>query len=100
MCAYDDALGVPRCSPSRPQWTAPARPPARRAAPVPIHPPVWEGPEPTGSRVTEWLAGRGWLEAGPPGGGAHEVGKVLAEYNALREVALWADGTLRSRKVG
>ena len=62
--------------------------------------PVREGPEPTGSRVTEWLAGRGWLEAGPAGGGAHEVGKVLAEYNALREIELWAERTLRSRRVG
>ncbi|WNV74450.1 DUF2726 domain-containing protein [Geodermatophilus sp. DSM 44513] len=62
--------------------------------------PISNRPEPTGSRVEEFLAGGGWLEAGPPGGGAHEVGKVLAEYNALREVELWADRALRPRRAG
>ncbi len=62
--------------------------------------PVHEGPEPTGSRVDEWLQGGGWLEAGPQGGGAYAVGKVLAEYNALREVELWARRVLGSRRAG
>jgi hypothetical protein len=62
--------------------------------------PVSDRPEPTGSRVEEFLAGGGWLEAGPPGGGAYAVGKVLAEYNALREVELWADRALRPRRAG
>jgi hypothetical protein len=37
--------------------------------------------------------------AGPDGGCAYEVGKELAEYKALREVELWADRTLGSRRV-
>lgn len=39
-----------------------------------------------------------WLPAGPAGGGAAEIGKALAEYNALREVELWAQRTLRRRR--
>lgn len=62
--------------------------------------PIHDGPEPTGSRVDEWLNGGGWLEAGPPGGGAYAVGKVLAEYNALREIELWARQMLGSRRTG
>jgi hypothetical protein len=59
--------------------------------------PVSNRPEPTGSRLEEFVAGGGWLEAGPPGGGAHAVGKVLAEYNALREVEMWAQRALNPR---
>ncbi|MGY1825981.1 DUF2726 domain-containing protein [Blastococcus sp. SYSU DS0541] len=41
-----------------------------------------------------------WMPAGPAGGGAAEVGKALAEYNALREVELWAQRSLRPRRTG
>jgi hypothetical protein len=52
--------------------------------------------------MTEFLHGGDdawdWLPAGPAGGGAAEIGKALAEYNALREVELWAQRKLRPRR--
>ncbi len=60
--------------------------------------PVTEAPEPTTNSLADWAAAGGWLPAGPAGGGAYEIGKVLAEYNALREVELWAQRTLGSRR--
>lgn len=62
--------------------------------------PVTEAPEPTTNSLADWIAAGGFLPAGPAGGGAYEIGKVLAEYNALREVELWADRTIDSRRVG
>lgn len=62
--------------------------------------PVTEAPEPQSASLAEWAAAGGWLPAGPEGGGADAIGKVLAEYNALREVELWADRALGSRRVG
>ena len=61
--------------------------------------PVAASAEPQGNLLEVWLAGGGWLPAGPAGGGAYEIGKVLAEYNALREVELWADRALGSRRM-
>jgi hypothetical protein len=61
--------------------------------------PVTEAPEPQSASLAEWAAAGGWLPAGPAGGGAYEIGKVLAEYNALREVELWADRALGPRRV-
>jgi hypothetical protein len=69
-----------------------------------------QGPMPRGLQRSGWAAMavlmRGgddkwdWLPAGPAGGGAADIGKALAEYNALREVELWARRTLRPQRPG
>jgi hypothetical protein len=41
--------------------------------------PVTEAPEPQSASLAEWAATGGWLPAGPEGGGADAIGKVLAE---------------------